>query len=138
MVLCCQFLKDNIDIPILKNIRPEDIEDCTELFRSYFGVEYEADSVKRVRVRNASENEQNFEFYLLSLIEHKSKVDYNVVVQLLKYMVCIWAEYEKTFGTEYKDKVKTKSFRYPPILPIVYYEGTENWTATLRLKDESL
>ena len=134
-VLCCQFLKDNIDIPILKNIRPEDIEDCTELFRSYFGVEYEADSVKRVRVRNASENEQNFEFYLLSLIEHKSKVDYNVVVQLLKYMVCIWAEYEKTFGTEYKDKVKTKSFRYPPILPIVYYEGTEKWTATLRLED---
>ena len=134
-VLCCQFLKDNIDIPILKNLRPEDIEDCTELFRSYFGVEYEADTVKRVRVRNTGENEQNFEFYLLSLIEHKSKVDYNVVIQLLKYMVCIWAEYEKTFGTEYKDKVKTKAFRYPPILPIVYYEGAENWTATLRLKD---
>lgn len=113
----------------------EDIEDCTELFCSYFGVEYEADTIKRVRVRNTSKGKRKFEFYLLSLIEHKSKVDYNVVVQLLKYMVCIWAEYEKNFGTEYKDKVKTKSFRYPPILPIVYYEGTENWTATLHLKD---
>ena len=141
--LCCQFIKDNIDIPILKNIRPEDIEDCTELFRSYFGVEYESDVIKRIRVRveDAGGNnkagfcEQKFEFYLVSLIEHKSKVDYNVVVQLLKYMTCIWAEYEKTFGTDYKDKVKTKTFRYPPILPIVYYEGTQTWTATLHLKD---
>lgn len=141
--LCCQFIKDNIDIPILKNIKPEDIEDCTELFRSYFGVEYESDVIKRIRVRaeDTKENdemgfgEQKFEFYLVSLIEHKSKVDYNVVVQLLKYMTCIWAEYEKNFGSDYKDKVKTKGFRYPPILPIVYYEGTQNWTATLHLKD---
>ena len=49
--LCCQFIRDNIDIPILKNIRPEDIEDCTELFRSYFGVEYEADVIKRIKIR---------------------------------------------------------------------------------------
>lgn len=52
--LCCQFIKDNIDIPILKNLRPEDIEDCTELFRSYFGVEYELDSVKRITIRKMS------------------------------------------------------------------------------------
>ena len=134
-VLCCQFIKDNIDIPILKNIQPEDIEDCTEIFRSYFGVEYESDVIKRVRVKDTSRKEQLFEFYLISLIEHKSKVDYNVVVQLLKYITCIWAEYEKTFGTDYKNKVKTKSFRYPPILPIVYYEGTDTWTAALHLKD---
>ena len=141
--LCCQFIKDNINIPILKNIRPEDIEDCTELFRSYFGVEYESDVIKRIRVRventekdnKTSFKEQKFEFYVVSLIEHKSKVDYNVVVQLLKYMTCIWAEYEKTFGTDYKDKVKTKAFQYPPILPIVYYEGTQTWTAALHLKD---
>lgn len=28
-----------------------------------------------------------------------------------------------------------KSFRYPPILPIVYYEGTERWTAGIHLRD---
>ena len=107
--LCCQFIKDNIDIPILKNIRPEDIEDCTELFRSYFGVEYESDSIKRVKVRGVSGKERDFEFFLIALIEHKSKVDYNVVVQLMKYITCICAEYEKTFGTDYKNQVKTKS-----------------------------
>ena len=62
-------------------------------------------------------------------------MDYNVSVQLLKYMVCIWAEYEKQFGTDYKNQVKTKSFRYPPILPVVYHEGSDTWTAPMHLKD---
>ena len=81
--------------------------------------------------RNGYKNE----IFLLSVIEHKTQVDYNVVVQLLKYMVCIWAEYEKQFGTDYKDQVKTKSFRYPPILPVVYHEGSDTWTAPMHLKD---
>lgn len=64
-----------------------------------------------------------------------SFMDYNVSIQLLKYMTCIWAEYERQFGTDYKSQVKAKSFRYPPILPIVYYEGTGTWTAAMHLKE---
>lgn len=29
-VLCAQFLRDNVNIPILKNLQPEDIEDVSE------------------------------------------------------------------------------------------------------------
>ena len=132
-VLCCQFLRDYVDHPLLKDIRPEDIEDYTDRYVTYFGVEFEADTVKRIRLRSA--NKEISELYLISLIEHKSKVDYNISVQLLKYMACIWAEYEKQFGTEYKDKVKTKEFRYPPILPVVYHEGAGSWTAPMHLKE---
>ncbi len=131
-VLCCQFLKDYVNHPLLKNIQPEDIEDYTERFVPYFGVEFEADTVKKIHLRG---EEEVSEVFLISLIEHKSKVDYNVSVQLLKYMVCIWAEYEKQFGTEYKDRVKIKEFRYPPILPVVYYEGKGKWTAPMQLKE---
>ena len=73
--------------------------------------------------------------YERRIIEHKTDVDYNVVVQLLKYMACIWAEYEKQFGADYKDQVKTKGFRYPPILPVVYHEGSDIWTAPMHLKE---
>ena len=132
-VLCCQFLRDYVDHPLLKDIRPEDIEDYTERYTSYFGVEFEADTVKRIRLRSG--NKEISELYLISLIEHKSEVDYNVVVQLLKYMTCIWAEYEKQFGVNYKGEVKNKSFRYPPILPVVYHEGAGNWTAPMYLKE---
>ena len=132
-VLCCQFLRNYVDHPMLKTIQPEDIEDYTERYLSYFGVEFEADTVKRIRIRDPKW--ENPEIFLVSLIEHKSEVDYNVSVQLLKYMACIWAEYEKHFGTDYKEQVKAKNFRYPPILPVVYHEGTDNWTASMHLKD---
>ena len=132
-VLCSQFLRDYVNLPMLKNIQPEDIEDYTDRYISYFGVEFESDIVKKIKIRDINYDVE--EFYLISLIEHKSKVDYNVVVQLLKYMACIWAEYEKKFGAEYKDKVKTKEFRYPPILPVVYHEGSGAWTAPMHLKE---
>ena len=92
-------------------------------------MEFEADTIKKIRIHD--ENGKKNEFFLISLIEHKTEVDYNVSVQLLKYMVCIWAEYEKQFGTDYKNQVKTKAFRYPPILPVVYHEGSDTWTAPM-------
>lgn len=141
-VLCLQFLKDNINIPLFKNLTPNDIEDVTERFTSYFGVEYEADTIKKLRIR--SEDEE-FDMYVVSLIDHKSYVDYNVSIQLLKYMACIWAEYEKeimrneneseTEGLGRKSITRNKNFRYPPILLIVYYEGSDKWTADIHLKD---
>lgn len=130
--LCAQFLRKNVNHPLIRKVQPEDIEDYTEHFIPYFGTEFEGDTIKRICIKD---NNGEYVFYLISLIEHKSRVDYNVPIQLLKYMVCIWIEYEKQFGENYKKKVKNKSFRYPPILPIVYYEGKATWTAGRYLKD---
>ncbi len=33
--------------------------------------------------------------FFASLSEHKTKVDYNVSMQMLRYMVYIWEDYEK-------------------------------------------
>lgn len=74
-------------------------------------------------------NEKNDPLYLISLIEHKSDVDYDVAMQILKYMVCIWQDYAKEQERLQKHITNRKYFRYPPILPIVYYEGTSKWTA---------
>lgn len=130
--LCAQFIRDNINIPLLKNVQAEDLEDVTERYTSYFGVEYQADTIKRIRIKLEDFEET---FYLISLIDHKSQVDYNVSMQLLKYMACIWAEYEKTFLNKNDKIVKNKSFKYPPIIPVVYYEGEKEWSADMHLKD---
>ncbi len=55
-----------------------------------FTEERDADVVKKVHVSTATEN---FVFFI-ALIEHKSGVDYNVVMQLLRYTVLIWEYYE--------------------------------------------
>lgn len=127
--LCSQLLRNYMDIPLLKNVRAEDIEDVTERYVPMFTEERNSDTVKRVKI-----SEKNI-FYFVSLIEHKTKVDYNVSMQMLRYMVYIWEDYEKEMELKKKGVSKTKDFRYPPILPIVYYEGSRTWTTPCNFRD---
>ncbi len=140
-VLCAQFLRDYSNCKMLADVQPEDIEDISERFTSIMGTKVEGDTIKRIRLKNPH-GEDN-ELYAVSLIEHKSDVDYDVAMQLLHYISNIWRDYARNrrYQTENGDWVeanKAKSFRYPPILPIVYYEGTGRWTAGMQLRDRVL
>lgn len=46
-VLCSQFLRDYVDVPFLKEVSPEDIEDVSEQFVTLFAEERNADRVKK-------------------------------------------------------------------------------------------
>lgn len=59
-------------------------------------------------------NGQDVEFYLL--LEMQSKVDFLMPYRLLLYQVEIWRYLKKAKG-------KPKTFRLPPIVPIVVYNG---------------
>lgn len=133
-VLCAQFLRDNVNIPLLKDVKPEDIEDVSERYRPYLGTEFASDSVKRIWLHD-TKNSQKDSLFLISLIEHKSTVDYNVTMQMLKYILCIWLEYGKEMERDYPGITATKDFRYPAVIPVVYYEGKGKWTADRQLKD---
>ena len=133
--LCSQFINDNLNHPLLKNVRPEDIEDVTELYQPYLGVEFEADTVKKIRLRDEEGKETDMPLFLLPLIEHKSQVDHNAPMQLLRYMACIWHDYGKKMEQKHNGITKTKNFRYPPIIPILYFEGSGEWTASMHFGD---
>lgn len=159
--LCAQFLRDYSGLPMFANVQPEDIEDVTERYHLFREVELQSDTVKKVHVRGQADGETQ-DIYILSLIEHKSSVDYDVTMQILKYMVCIWEneaaenqmetenraeteEYPEAPGKMREEKTsrrvrrnKQKAFRYPPIYPIVYYEGSGEWTAARSLKERIL
>ena len=127
-VLCSQFLRGYTDIPALKDVRPEDIEDVTERYVHLFTEERNSDVVKKIYFKDHS-------FYLLSLIEHKSDVDYNVVMQVFRYITFIWEDYENEQEKMRPGVSRTKEFRYPPVLPVVFYDGAGNWTAAARLHE---
>ena len=159
-ILYAQFLRDNIDIPCLKNVQPEDIEDVSERYVPLYSTERNSDTVKRVDLskylpvrecrtedslsasdpikcrRTDTANLQGLPLYIISLVEHKTKVEYNVVMQILRYMVHIWEDYEKEMDRMRPGISRRKGFRYPPILPMVYYEGTDRWTAPEDLADK--
>ncbi len=138
--LCAQFLRDYSGLPILANVQPEDIEDVSERYHLFQEVELLADTVKKVRLRNQTDGKPQ-DIYVISLIEHKSEVDYDVTMQILRYMVCIWENYVKELEEKQQQCRKInrrKDFHYPPIYPIVYYEGTGEWTAAWHLKERIL
>lgn len=129
--LCSQFLRGYVNIPLLKDVQPEDIEDVSERYVHMFVEERNSDVVKKVRLK-----ESETSFFLVSLIEHKSQVDYNVIMQILRYIVFIWEDYEKEQEKEHSGISKTKDFKYPPVLPIIYYDGTADWNDGLKLEDK--
>ncbi len=128
--LCSQFLREYTGIEFFRNIKPENIEDMTERFLPMFSEERDSDVVKKITMPETGE------LFVIALIEHKSSVDYNVVMQMFHYMSYIWEEYERQQESLQKGITKTKGFRYPPILPIVYYEDTADWTSAVNLNEK--
>ena len=49
-ILCSQFLRDYVNLPYLKDVRPEDIEDVSEQYVTLFAEERNSDRVKRVHI----------------------------------------------------------------------------------------
>ncbi len=127
--LCSQFLRDYVDLPCLKDVKPEDIEDVSEQYVTLFAEERNSDRVKRVHIEGGTAP-----FFLVSLIEHKTAPDYNVCMQVFRYMVYIWNAYEKEAESIRKGVSRREDFLYPPILPIIYYEGARKWNVPLDFK----
>ncbi|MDE7224055.1 MAG: Rpn family recombination-promoting nuclease/putative transposase, partial [Acetatifactor sp.] len=142
-ILSSQFFRDYGDVEILRNIRPEDVEDVSERYIPLYSTERESDTVKKVNITKyvhpeEGKNPLNIPLYIISLVEHKTKVEYNVIMQILRYMIHIWENYEKDMERECPGISRKKGFLYPPVLPIVYYEGTDQWTAPQCLEDRIL
>ena len=91
-------------------------EDVSEEFVPLFSNEREADRIKEIKIRG----ENNItSLFLISLIERKSNVEYNIHMQIFRYMVYIWERYERRMEQKQPGCTRRKDFTYPPIIPIV-------------------
>lgn len=109
--LTSQFLKNYTNIPLFANIKPEDVKDVSKKYRAFLGVEYESDTVKKVCIRREDGSFER-EVYVISLIEHKSDIDYDVAMQLLRYMTVIWHDYKKMQNKKMEGSSRRKDFMY--------------------------
>lgn len=80
-ILCAQFLRGYTDVELLKNVEPEDIEDISERFLWMWQEGRDSDSVKRIRVKGVPGVDTIF---LIALIEHQSKVDFDMSFRILR------------------------------------------------------
>ncbi len=127
-VLCAQFLRGYTGIELLKDVQPEDIEDITDRYLWLWQEERDTDSVKKIHLRDSPDADTLF---LITLIEHQSSVDHDMSFRLLRYIVQILTDYAE----DKKAAAKTKDFRYPPVLPIIFYDNHRNWTAETNFKN---
>jgi len=70
--------------------------------------------------------------YLYVLTELQSSIDYFMPYRILIYMVCVWQEHLKKFTDE---EINRKSFRLPPIIPIVLSNSPDRWTAAVNFRE---
>ncbi len=127
-IFCAEFLRGYTDIELLKDVQPEDIEDISERFLPMWQEGRDSDSVKRIHLKGLS-------LFLIAIVEHQSGVHFDMCFRLLRYIVMVLTDYASEQDKLHQGITKTKDFKYPPIIPIVYYEGTETWTAACNFKD---
>lgn len=133
--LFTEFIKSFVNIDVLKDIKPSDIEDISGRFITRYDENRDSDTVKKINLKGK-------ELFVICLIEHQSTVHYLMSFRILEYMVLIWKDYIEKIDIEEQKRNKNaypsklKSFKLPPILPIVFYEGKKKWTSELEFKNK--
>ena len=118
-------LRKYTDFAWVRDVREEDIEFVDKEFVTDYFHTYESDLICRIR-----RGEQ--EIYLFLLMELQSGMDFTMPFRLLVYMVNLWEQY---FRNVPEDERERKEFRLPMVVPMVLYNGKENWTALRRFRD---
>lgn len=117
--LFLQFLKNFVNIPILNEIDVADIEDVSERFLPLISENRDGDTIKRIHLANQNS------LFVIGILEHQHKVNHRMSFRMLEYIVYVLLDYEK----EHRREREHREFKYPPVLPIVFFDGKHRWTA---------
>jgi hypothetical protein len=118
-----QFLHDFVPIDILKDVKPEDIIDVRERFLPLFQEGRDSDTVKQVNLPGQPP------LFVIAIVEHESTVNFRSPFKMLQYITLVLNEFEKQANRDDPGATQRKEFRYPPVLPVIFYDGRDNWTA---------
>ena len=133
--LFAEFLTNFIPIEMLKGLKPEDIKDISPRYLPLFTDNKDSDTVKRINL-----NGENL--FVIGIVEHESEVNYKASFKMLVYIAYVLEKYvkenDKKYYEEKKKGEKTElklstavDFEYPPILPIIFYDGPGKWTSEI-------
>ena len=113
------FLRKYVKAPWAKDLKPENITLCDKEFVLQDFAKREADLIFKVRLYGR-------EFYIYLLMELQSTVDFTMPFRLLIYMSNLWLKIFRSVPEKVRER---KEFRLPVILPILFYNGEDRWTA---------
>jgi len=128
--LFSDFLRDFIHIDVLKDVKPEDIEDMSERFLPLFQDNRDSDTVKRINLKGSP-------LFVIAILEQESTVNHRSSFKMLQYISLVLDAWEKEVEKERPGASFLKDFKYPPVLPIIFYDGRNTWTAERNFFDRT-
>lgn len=120
------FLKKYVGADWTKDLMVNQLILCDKEFieKDYEG--READLLYRVSKSDGTD------MYIYVLQELQSYVDYTMIFRVMMYVVNTLLRHFMSTDISIRESSK---FRLPPVIPIVFYNGKEKWTALKSLKD---
>ena len=119
------FLKKYIDVPWTKDISADDMVRIEKSFITPEFQHIDSDIIYKLRLHGS-------DVYFYVLLELQSAVDFTMSFRLLRYMVELLADIFKNTGENERSR---KDFRLPAIVPIILYNGEDNWTAVREYRE---
>lgn len=77
LILCADFLRDYVNLDILKDITPKQITNISERFVTLWDEERSSDTVNRIELSDGSM------MYFIALIEHQSAVSFEMCMKIV-------------------------------------------------------
>jgi hypothetical protein len=108
---------------IFNGVSAADIEDVSERYLPLEIAGKDSDTVKRINLNG------DIPLFVIALVEHESSVNFRASFKMLLYIVMVLDAFEKEMNAATPGNTLTKGFKYPPILPIIFYDGNGKWTA---------
>jgi len=118
-------LKDCINEPWTNEIDEDSLRLSNKSFILQDFSEKEADVVYEAEIKGVK-----MIFYIL--LEIQSFVDYRMPYRLLLYITEILRDYYNNADVKQR---KRKDFKFPVVIPMVYYCGSRRWTVPLNIKE---
>ena len=109
----------------IDNISPDDMERVDKSFITEEYKNIDSDLIYKLKINGS-------DVYFYVLIELQSEVDFTMPFRLLNYMVELLNVIFKNTKKEVRER---KDFRLPAIVPIVLYNGKDNWTSAMTLRE---
>jgi hypothetical protein len=135
--LFAELLRDFSGLEIFKDIKAEDIEDISERFTPLDQEGRDSDTVKRIKLKNGAPP-----LFVIAIAEHQSEVCYDAAFRMFRYTALVLDAYEKDVAqAKALDPTvlasTAKAFKYPPVLPMIYFDGPGKWTAEMNFRDKT-
>jgi predicted transposase/invertase (TIGR01784 family) len=119
------FLKKYFPAPWTADISAADLETVHKSFVTPEFSEIDSDLIYRLKIKDS-------DVYFYVLVELQSQVDHTMPFRLLRYMMELLNHIFKNTENNIRER---KDFRLPAIVPIILYNGEDNWTAVKTFRE---